>query len=55
MLLCSFTKKKTGSVFPPSVTPLSTMLWSRAVIYPKWGTALKCITIGIHLILVKAT
>ena len=23
MLLCSFTKKKTGSVFPPSVTPLS--------------------------------
>ena len=34
MLLCSFTKKKTGSVFPPSVTPLSTMLWSRAVMYP---------------------
>ena len=26
MLLCSFPKVKTGSVFPPSVTPLSTIL-----------------------------
>ena len=29
---------KSGSVFPPSVTPLSTMLWSRAVMYPERGT-----------------
>ena len=31
VLLCSFAKKKTGSVFAPSVTPLSNTLWSRAV------------------------
>ena len=24
--------------FPPSVTPLSLVLWSRAVMYPEWGT-----------------
>ena len=33
--LGSFTEMKT---FPPSVTPLSTMLWSRAVRYPERGT-----------------
>ena len=49
------TKQKKKTVFfPSSVTPLSTMLWSRAVMYPERGL-LKCITIGIHLILVKAT
>ena len=33
-------EKKTGLVVfvPPSVTPLSTMLWSRAVMYPERGT-----------------
>ena len=36
--LCSLTKMKTGSVFPPSVTPLSTMHWSRAVMYPERGS-----------------
>ena len=48
-------KRKLAALFPPSVTPLSTMLWSRAVMNPELGTIrLKCITIGIHLILVKA-
>ena len=47
MLLCSFTKKKTGSqwqdlavFFPPSVTSLSNMLWLRVVKYPERGTLL---------------
>ena len=38
---------------PPSVTPLSTMLWSRAVMYPERGTLLRYHE-GIRLILVKA-
>ena len=40
VLLCSFMKKKTGSVFPPFVTPLSNMFWSCAVMYPEGGTLL---------------
>ena len=54
-LLRTFTKRKLATFFPPPVTPLSTMLWSRAVMNPVQGTIrLKYITIGIHLILVKA-
>ena len=40
VLLCSFTKKKIEVFFMPSVTPLSTMLGSRAVMYPERGTLL---------------
>ena len=46
VLLCSFTKKKTGGVFPPSVTPLSTMLWSCAVMYSEQGTLLNVSRLG---------
>ena len=59
-LLCSFSppppkkKKKTALFFPTSIMPLSTMLWSHAVMYPEQVTFAQCITIGIHLILVKA-
>ena len=45
MVLRSVTKKKTGSqwqdpavFYPPSVTYLSNMLWSRVVMYPERGT-----------------
>ena len=42
-------EKKTDSVFPPSVTPLSTMLWSGAIIYLERGTFLiQCTPIGIR-------
>ena len=34
-------KRKLAVFFPPSVTKLSTMLWSRAVMYPERGTLLK--------------
>ena len=40
MLLCLFTKKKTSSVFPPSLMPLSTMPSSCAVMYHEWDTLL---------------
>ena len=48
VLLCSFTKKETGSVFPTFYicteggenTASSTLLWSHAVMYPEWGTIL---------------
>ena len=35
VLLCSFAKKKTTVFFPLPVTSLSTILWPRAVMYPK--------------------
>ena len=50
VLLCSFTKKKTGSIFPAFCH--ATFLHS----YISSGVQLlKCITIGMHLNLVKAT
>ena len=39
-LLCCSVHSRKGTLelfFPPSVTPLSTMLWSRAIIYPEEG------------------
>ena len=33
MLFFHSPKRKLAMFFPPSVTPLSTMLWSRAVMY----------------------
>ena len=50
VLLCSFTKKKTGSIFPA--------FCHTSFLHPYIPSAvqlLKCITIGMHLILVKTT
>ena len=55
LVLCSFTKKKTGSVFPTFChTTFHHALITRCNVSRSWYIA-KCITIGIHLILVKAT
>ena len=37
VLLSSFQKVKNGSVFPAYCHASSTMLWSRAVMYPEQG------------------
>ena len=55
VLLCSFTKKKTGSVFPAlGHTTFHHALITCCNVSRSWYIA-KYITIGIHLILVKAT
>ena len=52
-LLCSFTKKKTGSVFPAFChTTFYHALITRCNV-SRAGYIAQCITIGIHLILVK--
>ena len=56
VLLCLFMKKKTGSVFPTfcNATFHHAKLITCCNVYPEWGTLLlKCITIRIHLILLK--
>ena len=37
---CCVHSRKRKLAIPPCVTPLSTMFWSRAVVYPEWGTLL---------------
>ena len=53
MLMFIHEKENWQFFSPPSVTPLSTMLCSRAVMYPERVTLLRYHD-GIHLILVKA-
>ena len=55
MLLCSFTKKKTGSVFPAFCHATFHHALITCCNVSRAGYIAWCITIGIHLILVKAT
>ena len=55
LVLCSFSKKKTASVFPTFChTTFHHALITCCNVSRSWYID-KCITIGIHLILVKAT